>query len=345
MKKTLLFLSALTCAISSVSAQDCSDLFISEYVEGWSNNKAIEIYNPTANSINLAGYIIARASNGTALDAVQVKYAVQLNGTIPAYGVYVGVVNLVDPLGTGQTEPIWDSLEARADGFYSPDYNTNSTFYWNGDDAILLLKGTLTSTPTQTLVSIIPALSIVDIFGKIGEDPGVSWTSLSPFTGTSGVDVTLNHSLIRKSTVLKGVTNDEITYFNPLAEYDSIPPVTYVIANGDTIRNTDLSPKLFGNWFSLGSHECNCTPAKINEIAKENIISIYPNPSNGIFYVKGMNDYSIIEVYNSLGQQIQLIDNNSKSIVSIDLNNVKGVYLLRLINENGKQVTKRVIVK
>ena len=58
-----------------------------------------------------------------------------------------------------------------------------------------------------------------------------------------------------------------------------------------------------------------------------------------------MKDYSIIDLYNSLGQQIQLIDNNAKSIVSIDLNNVKGVYLLRLINENGKQVTKRVIVK
>ena len=42
MKKTLL---VLTTIITSMTfAQDCSDLFISEYVEGWSNNKALEIY-------------------------------------------------------------------------------------------------------------------------------------------------------------------------------------------------------------------------------------------------------------------------------------------------------------
>ena len=31
----------------SVNAQDCSELFISEYIEGPGNNNAIEIYNPT----------------------------------------------------------------------------------------------------------------------------------------------------------------------------------------------------------------------------------------------------------------------------------------------------------
>ena len=35
-------------------AQDCSELFISEYAEGWSNNKAIEIYNPTGADIDLS---------------------------------------------------------------------------------------------------------------------------------------------------------------------------------------------------------------------------------------------------------------------------------------------------
>ena len=39
-------------------AQDCSDLFISEYVEGPAQNNAIEIYNPTSSSIDLSGYSI-----------------------------------------------------------------------------------------------------------------------------------------------------------------------------------------------------------------------------------------------------------------------------------------------
>ena len=37
-----------------------NDLFFSEYVEGWANNKALEIYNPTPNTIDLSNYSISR---------------------------------------------------------------------------------------------------------------------------------------------------------------------------------------------------------------------------------------------------------------------------------------------
>ena len=43
----------------------CSDLFISEYVEGTGQNKAIEIYNPTSSPINLSHYQLERYSNGS----------------------------------------------------------------------------------------------------------------------------------------------------------------------------------------------------------------------------------------------------------------------------------------
>ncbi len=344
MKKTLLFVGVLLCSVNVVKAQ-CSELFISEYVEGWSNNKAIEIYNPTAQSINLGNYIVARASNGTALDAVQVKYAVQLSGTIAPYSTYVGVVDLRDPSGTGQTAPIWDSLEVKADGFYSPVYNTNSTFYWNGNDAIMLLKGLLTGSSTTTLVSINPPLSIVDIFGKIGEDPGVNngWTSVSPYTG-AGKSVTLDHSLIRKPNVLKGVVDDAIAYFNPLAEYDSIPAVTYVVQNGDTIRNNDLSPKLFGNWFSLGTHECNCEPASLKEVLNKSTVSIYPNPSKGSFIVKGISENSKVELINSLGRVVDQIYVYSSEFISFDNLN-RGIYLLKITSEFDEQLIRKIVIE
>ncbi len=41
-----------------------SDLFISEYIEGSSNNKYIEIYNPTAASVNLSNYRLRLYANG-----------------------------------------------------------------------------------------------------------------------------------------------------------------------------------------------------------------------------------------------------------------------------------------
>jgi predicted extracellular nuclease len=51
MKQILFFVASLFSF--SLIAQDCSELFISEYVEGSSNNKAIEIYNPTSSSVDL----------------------------------------------------------------------------------------------------------------------------------------------------------------------------------------------------------------------------------------------------------------------------------------------------
>ena len=38
--------------------------FFSEYVEGSSNNKALEIYNPSNSPLNLSGYSIKVFSNG-----------------------------------------------------------------------------------------------------------------------------------------------------------------------------------------------------------------------------------------------------------------------------------------
>ena len=164
MKKALLFLAMLN---GVVYAQDCSKIFISEYVEGWSNNKALEIYNPTNTDVDLSQYFVARYSNGstTATNA----NAVQLTGTVPAHGVYVAVLDKRDPNGTGQEAPVWDSLQARADGFYAPVYNTSNSFYWNGNDAVLLAKGTLNGPATNNITTA-TGLQIIDICGKIGEN-------------------------------------------------------------------------------------------------------------------------------------------------------------------------------
>ena len=96
MKKTLLLIA--TCIGSMTMAQDCSDLFISEYVEGWSNNKAIELYNPTDADIDLSQYIIVRYSNGST--SATPANAVALIGTIPSLGTHVGVIEKLDQAGS-----------------------------------------------------------------------------------------------------------------------------------------------------------------------------------------------------------------------------------------------------
>lgn len=317
MKRSLLIASTFLSAMTF--AQDCTDLFISEYVEGERTNRALEIYNPTANTIDLSEYIVIRFSNGD--NTALANYSVQLTGTIAPYSTHVGVVDLRNPAGTGVNEPVDQALQDKADAFYCPDYNTNSCWFWNGNDAVVLAKGSA-ATPGSAAVK--------DIFGKIGEDPGTAWTTVAPYTqAAGGAFLTKDHSLIRKPGIMKGVTNPAITSFNGLAEYDSIP--------------SEVSPGV-GNWSSLGWHDCNCAPASIDEVSAASV-SIYPNPSTGTFTIRGIEAISTIQVVNSLGQTVETINANTNAVVKVDLSNKRGVYFVKLTDNAGNLITKKVIIK
>jgi hypothetical protein len=352
MKKILLFITSVLAL--NATAQNCSELFISEYVEGWSNNKALEIYNPTANPINLSGYFVSRYSNGST--TATVSNSIQLSGTIAAHSVYVAVLDKQDPNGTGQEAPVWDSLQARADGFYCPIYNTSNSFYWNGNDAVMLAKGTLPSSAT-TLINAtnVPGFAIVDLFGKIGENPANetgsssgndgAWSTQFPYSTGLGVLITKDHSMIRKSTVVKGSTTNP-SFFDPLLEYDSIPPVIVRLdANGDTLFGTSGNPILDGNWSSLGTHNCSCNPVEVGE-NEMNTISVYPNPSNGLVNIKSNGNIRKIQVLNSLGQTIYTQANiGSKPVISLDLSDFSGVYIIRMTDVNGQQLIRKIILR
>ncbi len=351
MKKIVLVLSTIFTTMAF--GQDCANIFISEYVEGWSNNKALEIYNPTANTINLSGYFVARYSNGST--TATVANSIQLTGTIAPYDVYVAVLDKRNPSGTGQEAPVWDSLQAKADGFYCPVYNTSNAFYWNGNDAVMLAKGTLPASPTAN-VTTSTGFQIIDIFGKIGENPANSsgtssgndgaWSTGFPYSTGLGVQLTSDHSLLRKKAIRKGVTT-QVSFFNPLGEWDSIPAVIVRRdANGDPILGASGNPILDGNWSSLGWHVCDCDPsASINDVKQVGEVIVYPNPTTGMVYLKNIAAIEKIQVVNSLGQVVMTLDNPSKSVMSIDLGAYKGLYLIKFTDNSGIQSIKRVIVK
>lgn len=167
MKKILLFAMALLPFLFT-SAQPCSDLFFSEYVEGSSNNKALEIYNPTPNTINLSNYrvlIIGYTNAGNALNG-----SFNLSGTI-APGEVVVLANSQATLAS-----INDNATFTVSG-------TGNVTSFTGDDALVLLNGNDT----------------LDIIGELGPDPGDSWTV--------GTGSTQNHTLVRKASVNEGTKN------------------------------------------------------------------------------------------------------------------------------------------
>ena len=108
--------------LSSTLFANCDDLFFSEYIEGSSNNKAVEIYNPTASAIDLSAYSVELYSNG----ASSAGSTLTLSGTLASGDVYV----IANSSAVTDIQNVADT--------------TSGVANFNGDDA-LLLKHVITS--------------------------------------------------------------------------------------------------------------------------------------------------------------------------------------------------------
>lgn len=117
----------------------CTDLFFSEYIEGSSYNKALEVYNPTETAIDLSDYKISIAFNG----ADEAAGSFVLTGTLAPADVFV-------------------ISHPSADAAINDVADMTSSLLFNGDDAIWIEK--------------ISTADTLDIIGIIGNDPGTSWT-------------------------------------------------------------------------------------------------------------------------------------------------------------------------
>ncbi len=172
-----------------------TDLFFSEYIEGGSNNKALEIFNGTGVPVDLAPYKVILYSNGASTPGNTLTFT---PGTMLAHGdVYVIVNSSANA-----------AIQAQADV-------QSTVTYFNGDDAVALVK----LVNEQDVY--------VDIFGMIGQDPGTQWTADGGYS-------TLDKTLVRKPTVTQGVSVNPTGYaagntaaFETLAtEWDVYPTDT-----------------------------------------------------------------------------------------------------------------------
>ena len=134
-----LFLLSFLLLIGGNSYSQCSDLFFSEYIEGSSSNKALEIYNPKSTSIDLSDYVIYRANNGS---------------LTPTDSIY--------PVGVLNSKEVFIVANPSANASILAEADTTHTItFFNGDDAVWM----------QNIIT----GDTLDIIGEIGVDPGSGW--------------------------------------------------------------------------------------------------------------------------------------------------------------------------
>ncbi len=353
MKKIILLI-VFTFTTLALFAQ--SDLFISEYVEGYGNNRAIELYNPTSAAIDLSQYSVGRFPNGgTSYEGIDLPADM-----IGSFETYVIVLDKRDSTGSGFETPVWNGyqlydyctdfltgdtilsldgdtifcvqfnsdglhlygteyrdfldLEGKANTFQCPVYNVNNALYFNGNDAVALVKGSTINGDGS---------NIIDVVGVIG-DPDMA--NNDAWVNASGGWLTRDKTLVRNPNVTSGT--------GPIAHalQDTFAYAEYTVYN----RNS------FGG---LGNHECDCELSSTNELVNESF-SLYPNPVSNEMIVEAQNDIERVEIYNMLGERVLSLNCGVHASTKVDLSVGKletGIYVISLFFENDKQAVQKFV--
>ena len=338
MKKLLFISSTMLFTYSAFKAQNCAELFISKYASLGSNNKCVEIYNPTNAPIVLNGkYYIARyktpTASGNTSGPVPNTYApstngdtVWLKGTIASYSTWVVCNPEVTPNPGNFNSVCNPTLAAKANqkgNFYATyGANVGDPTYFKGCDAITLEKKVLNT------------YSIIDMIGRQGDFMASStgkpsaWSTNSPYTGGTGMGkwITKGYLIIRKANIMAGVSVNPAA-FNPMTQWDTVQKAV-------TIQDS------INTYNKFGSHLCNCGATGIKESKQITKVSVYPNPlteNSNTLNIESVTAISEIEIYTIEGK---LVSGKTTEIkdkkASLKVNSLfSGLYFVKVYHTDG----------
>lgn len=357
MQKLLLSICVVLLSIGAFA--QCDELFISGYVEGYGNNRALEIYNPTNAAIDLSAYSVGRFSNGDA--APNLFEGIQLPADmIDPYDTYTVVLDKRDSLGSGFETPVWNGyqlydvlidqvtgepvlnndgdtiysvqyndeglhlygnvyrefldLQGKADVFLCPVYDINNAMYFNGNDAVCLIKGTEVA---------LDGSNVLDVVGVIGEDPGDTWQT------AGGQWITRDKSLTRAFDVEGG--NGGV-----------------YAALGDTLAYANWEISFKNDFSGVGNHECVCADAVSTQELNEVDFKMFPNPNNTeVLTIIADENIQTVNLTNLLGQTV--LTNHSTTFgkqAQIGLNSLTpGIYTVAIEFTDEKVSIQKLIVE
>jgi len=341
-------------------AQTPTDLFFSEYVEGSGNNKALEIYNPTAQTIDLSSYYVLRFSNGSSTFAE--GGATHLSGMLAPYQTFVLVNGQTSSTPTSPAcSPVLQAMANQLDGTYP------APTYMNGNDAMALVKTPGGVAPNADMSNV----TSVDLFGQIGLGAAISaetgWSyvkdSTLSYNNATGVPVTgkvinyivqknatdgasfgpfwmswtSDHSLIRKPIIIRGVVANP-SVFKVSMEWDT---VAAVIDTSGFYSYKDI-------WTNLGSHSCVANPNGINENTIGAWLTIYPNPViSDRFTIESNLPIKEVEILSVIGQSFyrQSYKNGQLQAEIGPVKLASGIYMVKVTSTNNVKAVRKILIK
>lgn len=179
--------------MTSLPSGNAGGLYFSEYYEGTSANKGLEIYNPGADAVNLGLCDVRLYFNGAVVPANTISLA----GLVEDDEVFL-------LCNTSLVLPACD----QSSGLLS----------FNGDDAIELACDLDLDGTVET---------VVDTFGQVGFDPGTQWTGVVD----PSVD-TFDSAVRRNCSVTQGDPNGADA-FDPSVEWTDVEVTAVIPNNGD----------------------------------------------------------------------------------------------------------------
>ena len=161
----------------SLMSREHGTIFFSEYAEGSSNHKYLEIYNPTSDAVDLTQYAFPNVSN---------------DPTVAGEHEYW---NTFDDGASVSPGDVYVICHGSADASIQAECDQTFTYLSNGDDGFALVKG------TEDDFDVIDVIG-QSIFDDTYADPGNGWD----VAGES--DATKDHTLVRKPSVSTGNGGD-----------------------------------------------------------------------------------------------------------------------------------------
>ena len=150
------------------------------------------------------------------------------------------------------------------------------------------------------------------LLGKVTTDFGSS--------GDGGISVAIQND---NNIVLAGITGNGAAYNFAVARYIGCSAIS------STLTKTPCESSALG----------------LEENTEMSDVSIYPNPSTGVFNVQSSQKISVMEIYNALGEK-KFSQKFTNEIFEFDLSKQpNGIYFAHIVSDKGTEVKKIIIQK